>query len=82
VTAAAFNHAALESDGTALSAPAVQAAVAGAAAAVSDLTPGKPPSLTALRSGREAWRWLVLLALAVLVAEGLVAWRWATDAAT
>ena len=75
------NHAASESALAPLPLAAVPGLFKGAQVEVRPLVDDATAIVGELRSGRDLWRLLLLLALIALVTESLVGWRWASQSA-
>lgn len=77
-----FNHSARESDLTVLSVEELQALLPSNSQVTAYRIANNPETISdALHSGRDLTRWILLLALAFLAVEGIVAWRSTSEAA-
>jgi hypothetical protein len=75
------NHATQESDLTPAAASDVAKLLPGALVTNKTLMGDAAAMVSDLRSGRDFWRWLLMAGLTVLLAESLVAWKWASGSA-
>ncbi|HUW34038.1 MAG TPA: BatA and WFA domain-containing protein [Planctomycetota bacterium] len=81
IAAASVNHSVDESRLATLPADSVKAMVKAASIEVAPAGGKDELTIASLRTGRDLWRWLALLAVGILFAESLIAWRKPTDAA-
>jgi len=82
IAAAAVNHSIDESRLAALPADSVKAMLRASSIEIAPAGTKGELSIATLRTGRDLWRWLAVLAIGLLFAEGLIAWRKPTDAAS
>jgi hypothetical protein len=79
VSAVSINHDSSESDLPPLATSALETAWPGAKIEVKSLAQEPAALVAEMYSGRDLWRWLLGLALVVLVVESIIAWRWPSD---
>ena len=82
IAAAAVNHSVDESRLAALPADSVKAMLKSGSVGISPAGGKNELTIASLRTGRDLWRWLAVLAVGIPFAEGLIAWKKPTDAAS